>query len=391
MFSSVKRKGQENASNVAVVVFLIAVFLTVYILLLPAEDREELLEGGVNESVNGADSGNGGVVLLQQNPGLLRPLETDTGVHKIDPVNLFFKDQPKVSDLAMSIRVGKSLFGDESRKLSFNSESLDDINKATLFFAVDEGEGNLIISLNGVEIFDEEASGLQSVLLPVELLKESNSIEFKASSPGWNFIGSNEYGLKDLKVRQNFEVTNTKEKRGFVLSSAENGDGVLSYSLFCNSAGRLSRLKIVLNNKEVSDEALNCRSASRQVDIDSNDMNEGGNELVFQIDNGDYLLNEIKLEVGSEQGGGISYKFAVAEEDYNSIQEGKKEVELIMEFADRERHRAELRINGDEISVDNEEKKYEQEITKFIEEGTNKLEIMPGNEFELVSLKVRLV
>ena len=192
-------------------------------------------------------------------------------------------------------------------------------------------------------------------------------------------------------MRQNFEVTNTKEKRGFVLSSSENGDGVLSYNLFCNSAGKLSRLKITLNNKEISDEALNCRSASRQVDIDGKDMKEGGNELVFQIDNGDYLLNEIKLEVGSEQGGGISYKFSVAEEDYNSIQEGKKEARLLMEFADRERHRAELVINGDEISVDNEEKSYEQEITKFIEEGTNKLEIMPENEFELVSLKIKLV
>jgi len=384
------KRGDANASNVAVVVFLIALFLAVYILLLPPEDREKLLqEENLTENDSRVD-GEGRVVLLRQTPGVLKPLESEKAVHKIDPVHLFLKDEPEISDLATSIRVKKGAFSEEVRKLSFQVESLEDLNRATLFFSVVEGSGSLIILLNGGEIFDEQASGLQSIVLPKDMLQETNSLEFRVSSPGWNIFGGNAYSLRDLKVRENFELTNTKEKRSFVLGGGEKGDGVLSYKIFCNSAGKLSRLRIWLNSREVSNEVLSCRSATRQVELVAADLKEGSNELLLQIDEGDYLFNEMMVEVEAEEGGGVSYKFAVTDDEFAKIDEGEQEVSLQLEFVDRARHRMTIAVGGDEVSLDSEERKVVMDITRLVREGTNVLKLTPLHEVEIVSLKVQL-
>jgi len=390
---STRKKGEANASNVAVVVFLIALFLAIYILLLPPADRDALLNDNSTSTTLLGEivDENGAVILLQQKPGMLKPLESDVAEHRIDPVNLYFKDEPIVSDLATSIVVKKSDFSEQTRKLSFNSDDLNDIQSANLFFSVDSGDGNLIITLNDVDVFDEKSEGLQNVVLPVEMLKESNILEFKVSSPGWNFIGRNEYSLRDLKVRQNFQLTNTKEERSFVLSSAEKGDGVLEYKLFCNSAGKNARLKITLNAREISNELLTCRSASREVEIANKDMKEGENKLIFQINEGDYLLNEIKLKVDSDTGGSVDYKFPITDDEFKQIEDGEKEAELTLEFSDKKQHQLTLELNGDEISVDTDEKNYLQDVTRFVDAGTNRIKIMPENEFDLVSLKIKLL
>ena len=390
---STRKKGEANASNVAVVVFLIALFLAIYILLLPPADRDALLNDNSTATTLPGEvvDDNGAVILLQQKPGMLKPLESDVAEHRIDPVNLYFKDEPIVSDLATSIVVKKSDFSEQTRKLSFNSDDLNDIQSANLFFSVDSGDGNLIITLNDVDVFDEKSEGLQNVVLPVEMLKESNILEFKVSSPGWNFIGRNEYSLRDLKVRQNLQLTNTKEERSFVLSSAEKGDGVLEYKLFCNSAGKNARLKITLNAREISNELLTCRSASREVEIANKDMKEGENKLIFQINEGDYLLNEIKLKVDSDTGGSVDYKFPITDDEFKQIEDGEKEAELTLEFSDKKQHQLTLELNGDEISVDTDEKNYLQDVTRFVDAGTNRIKIMPENEFDLVSLKIKLL
>src|SRR3989344_4631882 len=186
-----RKRGDVNAGNVAVVVFLIALFLAIYILLLPAEEREKLLSEENTTLKDGRLAEADRVVLLEQVPGVLKPLETEKAVHKIDPVHLFLKDEPEIHDLATSIRVKKGAFSEEVRKLSFQVESLEDLNRATLFFSVVEGSGSLIILLNGGEIFDEQASGLQSIVLPKDMLQEPNSLESRVSSPGRNIFGGN--------------------------------------------------------------------------------------------------------------------------------------------------------------------------------------------------------
>ena len=379
------KKAQASAGNVAVLIFLIAIFMALFILLLPAQDRSDLLNKDLDDK-NGDDS-DGEVFILTQSPGLLKPSSDDETTHKIDSVNLFLRSEPAVSDLAARLIVSKGVFSSSVRKLTFKVEGNDNLENVNLFFTAVNGKGNLIIALNDVEIFSGKAEGLQNVVLPNNLLQEINTLKFEVSSPGINIFSPNEYELRDVKTRQSFEIVNTKEKRKIILSAAEKGDGKLSYSLFCNSAADISRLRIFLNGKAVSDEVVTCGSFDKEIEIIRDDFDEGENELIFEIDKGDYLINDIELTVKSSEGGSVTYKFAIGEDDFNSIMKGTGDVELNMQFSDSEQKKFTFELNNKEFTIDIEDSEYIQNnLGRFMKNGNNVLKITPQNEFTIDDL-----
>ncbi len=380
-------KGQ-SAGNIGVLVFLIAIFLALFILLLPPEDRENLLRANTSVDSN-RDSSN--VALLSQAPGLLNTASADESLHKINPINLFLRDEPLVSDLASRLTLTEGTFSSDVRKLTFKIEDTDDLENAYLIFSAEKSEGNLIITLNEAEIFAGKSEGLQTVVLPKNLLQEINSLDFEVSSPGINIFKENEYILKDVKVRQSFEIINTKEKRTFVLSAAEKGNGKLSYFLFCNNAAESSRLRVFLNKEEISNELITCGSADKEVDINAADLEEGTNELIFEIDKGDYLIKDIELRVKTSEGGTAKYKFGVSGSTFDKINIDNRKVELKIIFDDNDRKKFVYEINNNEFSVDIEDDEFKvEDVGEFIEEGNNIFKIIPQSEFTVDKLELIL-
>jgi hypothetical protein len=383
------KKSQTQAGSIAVLIILIALFMTLYLLFLPAKDRAELL--GQNKTVSEEENKTTlkADYLLSQSPGLLKPFESDTEKHKIDAVNLFLKDEPEVIDLANSIFVSKSLLKEDVQELKFNIEDLENLQKVSLFFLVNEYQGDLIVFLNGIQIFSGEAKGLQNLVLPKDLLQETNKLLFKVSSPGLNVFGRNEYALTSLKVRQNFQLTNTKEERTFVLSSNElDEDAKLNFFLFCNKAAT-TRLRVFLNNEEIANELLACKSSEKNIDLDKDFLKEGRNTLLFEIDKGDYLINDIIVETKLAEGGAKVYRFAISEKEYDKILDDN-EVMLNMQFTGNDVKKAIINVNGKEFTVDTEEYEFERPITSFIKEGNNYIKITPETEFDLEFLEIKI-
>ena len=384
------KKGQvTSGGSVAVLIFLIALFMVFYILLLPPADREALLnqtdidedKNTVNEITN---------VLLEQQPGILKPQSSGTVKHKIDSVNLYIKEEPLTSDLAASLSLSKGLFSENKRQLLFNIEDLNDLDKVNLYLLVLDGKGSLIINLNGITIYESKANGLVNVILPTDLLSESNVLQFMVSSPGWNIFSTNYYDLKDIKIRESYEMTNTKETRRFVLADNEKGDAKLEYYIFCNTLETGARLRIFLNNEEISSEVLNCVGAQKFIDIDEAELETGENILMFEIDKGDFLLNNIELEIDSENEGYLNYKFSITKNQYDDILSEDLDVVLFMEFNDDDEKIATINVNGNEFSLDTEEIDYERIITNFVDEGNNFIKITPDNEFNIDEIVIEL-
>lgn len=192
-------------------------------------------------------------------------------------------------------------------------------------------------------------------------------------------------------MRQSFEIINTKEKRTFVLSAAEKGNGKLNYFLFCNNAAKSSRLRIFLNKEEISDELITCGSADKEVDINAADLGDGTNELIFEIDKGDYLIKDIELKVKTSDGGAAKYKFAVSRSTFEKIFEDNRNVELRMLFDDNEKKRFIYEINNNEFTVDIEDDEFKiEDLGEFIEEGNNIFKITPQSEFTIDKLELIL-
>lgn len=383
------KKSQTQAGSIAVLVILIALFMALYLLLLPAKDRAVLL-GGQNltsDNVNSTSKQTNEDILLSQNPGLLKQFNKDTANHKIDAVSLFLRDEPQITDLATSIAITKSLFNEGSQELKFNINDLGNLQKVTLFFLVNEGNGNLIITLNGIQIFNDEVNGLQNIILPKDLLQENNKLAFKVSSPGINIFGSNKYALTSLKVRQEFQLTNTKEERTLILSSNELDENAkLSFFLFCNKA-TTTRLRLFLNNEEIDNELLTCASSVKNIELDKKLMKEGRNSLLFEIDKGDYLINDIVVETNIAEGGAKIYKFAVSKKQFDKIL-NDNEVTLKMQFTTDDQKQATINVNGNEFSLDTNEFDYERPITSLIKQGNNYIKITPETDLDIEFLEI---
>ena len=385
------KKGQASGASIATFVFLIAIFIVVYVLLIPQEDRDDLLNKN-NTIDDGDDNGDlSGEVLLRERPGLVRDIDSDTVKHKINSVNLFLREEPITIDIANSVNVEKGLFSESNRELRFNLEDMNNLNDVTLFFTVTSSEGNLILSLNGVEIFDGGVGGLEDINLPLNLLRENNILQLRSSSPGWNIFQKNQHRLSNLKIRQNFELTQKTEERTIILSPAETGDAKLDYTLFCNRLERSARLRIFVNGEEASNEVVNCVSARKIVEIDEEDLEDGKNTFLFEIDKGDFLLNDIELEVDSEEGGNVLYKFVLTEDQFEEVQD--EDAELKLEFSVGEEKEATLNLNGNEFNflLGDDEDEFSRFVGDFLREGNNFIEIMPDREFSIEEMEIKII
>src|SRR3989344_3395266 len=136
------KKSQTQAGSIAVLVILIALFMVLYLLFLPARDRAELLGQNQTSANLTSTAKTSETVLLSQSPGLLKPFEKDTEEHEIDAVNLFLREEPENIDLANSLSFTKSLFKEDVGELKFNVNDLENLQKVTLFFLVNEGKGD---------------------------------------------------------------------------------------------------------------------------------------------------------------------------------------------------------------------------------------------------------
>jgi len=384
------KKGQATpyvSSNVAVFILLLGLFLAIYVLLLPPEDREALLYDETEDNSNQKESSN---IILNQFVGTLKPAENDEIIHKIDSINLYSKEEPKITDLAYSLHLEKSLTSETKRNLVFNINNLESLENANLILVASKNKGNLIVSLNNVIIYDSKVSGLANIVLPKEILQMTNYIELSVSSPGLNIFGKNSYDLSNIKLRENYQLTNTRESRDFTISRQETGNAELRFVLYCNINRQGSRLNIYLNNKEIKNEIISCATVERSMEIKRDYFEDGDNTLTFQIDRGDYLFNDIKLSMKTELNGAVNYKFALTEYEYDVILSEDKEAVLSFEFNDDSRKKATISVNGKEFSLDTNDIGYERDISRFVKEGNNFIKITPLNEFNIDLLSITL-
>ena len=112
-----KKRGQ--AGNIATIISLIALFMIVYILLLPQEARDELLnrENGVSQHMLREGEGK---VLFSNDIGKVDPLKQSKGtIHSIAGVNLFSDLESEIITLANEIVINKGLIRENSQSLIF--------------------------------------------------------------------------------------------------------------------------------------------------------------------------------------------------------------------------------------------------------------------------------
>ncbi len=381
-----KKKGVvAEGLNVSILIILIALFILAYVVLLPPEEREELLgvegEGEIRD-------------LLIESPGLVRPLEEETVRHKLASMDLFVRAEPVISYVTNYLHLERSLFTSKRHELTFNIDQLDDLERADFYFLVRNSRGILRAKLNGEEIYANRipANKLTSINLPKKLLKKINHLELSVS---FSLFGSNYYSLEDLKIRKEYHTSNIKEDRYFVISAHEYTylkDAKLNYFMHCNKFIRGgTKLKIELNKEPFRDIMLLCTGRDSSFDITLNNINEGKNILSFEIKEGDYSFEDIEIEIELKEKTYPTYYFIVEDDDYELLKKGKIDASLDLTFANIDKLKeAQIFVNSERIDLYTESDTYSKDVSNYLKEGNNRLKIVPKNRFEITNLEISL-
>ena len=382
-------RSAQGGMNAAILVAIIAGLIILYIVFLPASQREALLQNGTE------DTGNGDI-LLRVNIGSIGSSDLENS--KTIP-DAFLIETRKAREIASFNRfIVKNGGGDKkTNKVDFDIEDSDNTDNAILSFSSRNNKGVLTIKLNGVVVFENEISSatIEPVRLGKRLLQKTNSLEFSVSSVGARFWTTNEYSLENVKVIADITDTSRQESTNlFTLTDSEYASmerATLRFYPYCSSVNNVGLLEIFINSKRVFSSVPSCDSQYKQ-SIPKSALNEGENNIVFKTTKGSYSVEQIKISLEFKEPSLKTYYFKIDSQAMSGIRNGDKDVSLSIKFVDDgNQKRLKLDVNGNTETIDTNRPLFTKNINSRVSEGNNYVRLEPLDDVEISELKIELV
>ena len=398
------RKGQQSGVNASYLIAVIAVMFILYVILIPSGEKEALIndpsavgQGSLGGSSYGQGYGQptfgpGFITIFSESPGTLYPHLDQTLTKPLPSVHLFSLKQQSEESLAQSLTFSKSIFGGDPKELVLKIPTVQDVEKVQLLFFVLKGEGNIIITLNGKEIFNADPSSANlPIELPRSLIGANNKLVFSVASS--NFLSTNTYSIKDVIAVINHKQQHTKEIRTFALNSAERQTSqaaTLFYVVNCFTAREQGRLRVSLNGRIIHEGIVVCDAGQSAVDLLPQDLFIGRNILEFEIDNGQFVLEQTHVDMLLGPQSFPSYFFTLQAQEYQAASRGAP-VFLKTQFLNKDiRKVGTLFMNGFPIYIDTYDEVFIADITPFVTFGQNTIRLVPTTPLDIISLDVTL-
>ena len=189
-FNLIMKRGQTKGT-IAPLILLITLLLVLYVIMLPEDMRNDLLDEssdgididnltGQPSDIGISDSIRKEEILLRKNPGRLDRLDFKQVKNTLPAINLFSETSDEEFAYLRSIYVENSLFSEEADQISFKLDKPSDNNNLLLSFNAKQRAGRLVITLNGQVVFNDELAQptVEPIKLPVGILQNDNIIEF---------------------------------------------------------------------------------------------------------------------------------------------------------------------------------------------------------------------
>lgn len=394
------KKGQPtgvSGASAAVLVGIIAALIIIYILVLPPDERADLLGEENGESSNGGDGGTsvveGNFTMLLESPGRLDYISQKEIEHTLPSVNLFTTTNAVVLESRQSLYVKNAWFDKALVNMTFEVPDMENTDNIYLVFNVKQHKGRLVLKLNGYEIMNNEIDtiNVEPIELPKRILKEENTIEVSVTGVGWKFWQTNEYILENIKITADVKDVSTRASElMFQVSSTEKNNLDRVYVKFfpdCDIRD-VAPLNIWLNNNKIFSSVPDC-GLLRPLEISPHLLLSGENRLTFSTDRGSYLIDNIVVKSELKEMVYPTYYFEVNDTIYEDIVDDKLDAILYFEFVDDvEDKQAEIWVNNHQRGLDTNDREYDLDISSMVREGNNVIEIKPKTVLDIVNLEV---
>ncbi len=385
-----KRKAQASGSGAAALVIVIASFILVYLLLIPSQDREKILEDG-KKDVSLVKAKVVGSVLLDERPGTVTKLKESEFEHNIPSFNLFIEKEASVLKRVDSVFVESS--GTSSRAIPFFVDGKAEEGKLT--FSVNEHKGKLSVKFNGDELFRGEVNKLVEPI-SLDSIGKENLLEFSVDTPpAWKFWEKGFYDIRNAQVVATVENLENKEAVSTFFMTKDEADksnleeAYLKYLVDCR-VSEAEKLSVTLNGKLISSRIPDCGSVEKTF-IDPSEFVAGKNELRFSIEGGKYLVDRIFVKTKLKKPVAPIYFFDVNSTQFKKISTNDLNASILLKFVDDgERKNAIIDLNGHRMFVNTRQAAYSKNVDEFVVEGSNSLRVEPETTLYILNLNVNL-
>lgn len=385
-------KAQATGMQSAILVALIGILITIYIVLLPDAERQDLLQGGPGVE----SAGNAGVILLDY-PGRLDYLEGNVVEHNFPRMQLFNVVETTIFRELPSLVVGSSVFSKDIANMSFRVPLPNATESSSVIFTVKGGEGALFVEVNGQQIYSGSPTGTASpIAIPREVLTQSNELRFMVAKPSWwKFWKKNEYSLEQIKVIGEVRDLSSQESKGvFKITSYELVHTLNSYLRFTPSCNpkKVRDLKVSLNDKVVYNAVPSCGQL-KIIDLNNSILLQENNVIHFKADGSDYILGSIAVVNELNQTPMREYEFQISAREFDQIRQGSLGVAMIFHFFEPEEIKeAEIYINERKTYLPRlEGPEYSRDITPYLRPGLNTLRIVPRASMDIQEFEIRFI
>lgn len=388
------KNAQASGTSAAALVAVIALLIIFYLLFIPPSFRDQILEGNSSSSSSSSSSLVANETLLRASPGTLSKISSEEFEHNIPAVILYAKIESKVLGSLSALSVKSSLFGSKFASMQFSVDDPEVIDNVLLSFVDKYRKGALTIKLNGNEVFSGDISSENPT--PVRLdkkfvLRGVNRLDFEVEKVGFRFWRVNKHSLENLQLTADLsDLSKQKSSNIFVVSATEKANVKRAFIKFVPDcvSGRTGRLNVLINMHSIYYSVPDC-GGRVVIEFDPNILREGENSIVFDSEEGNYLIDLISINSELKEVLQPAYYFEVTPAVLSEIRDGKYTIFLKITFTEgNEQKSGSLNINGRETSIFQSERTFSKNINDYIIEGNNAIKIVPETTLELVSLEV---
>lgn len=388
------KRGQASGAGAATLVLVLTILIILYIVFLTPSEQAQVLGNEPVPGLPGPGPGTPGQILLSEHPGRLEYVASRELEHQIPTVNLYSTTAATELKAIRSLYVKHGWLDEVGTNFTFRIENLAQVDDVTLTFSRTEGQGRLMVWLNGALIFDDELTmyNVEPITLPKDLLRQENQVVFGVEGVGWKFWRTNEYRLQDIRVIADVtDISTTAAQAKFVVTESERDNmerAILRLYPDC-VPGKVGILTILLNGHEVFSGVPDC-GVVRAMEMSSAYFLAGENTISFHTAQGVYLIDQITLRTQLKQAVHPTYYFEVDDPTLARIASGANAV-LYLDFVDDVTYKAaQVFVNGRAFSVTTRDNQWWTSISRHLQPGTNAVEIIPRSSLDVVNLEVVL-
>ncbi len=380
------RRGQiaGGGGGTAAFVALLTLLIILWILFLPPGERDKILNNDTSSEA-AAERSN---LLLEEFPKTLFVEKQSEFVHTVNTVNLYVVDEDQVLKRRDAILVeGKT----DSFRIAFHIDEPKNVLNAKLAYTVESHSGVLEILLNDQVIFSGEVTRVAPDPISLDNLEEDNILEFRVSEPGWQFWKVSSYQLRDVRIiasvrNQNNREASTQFSITYTPENVAKSD--LRYIPNCDQAS-VGSLTISINDRVITSKVPEC-GIPDTVDIDPKILVKGTNIISFSSETGAISIDNIRVHSEVDQPTFPIYYFELNQSNFRKVENNQKNVRLTMKFAGDKTKRGTININNRKLSFNQDTNAYSKDISQYVIEDNNFIQIIPEQTLDVLEMRVRL-